>query len=173
MLLLGVIAAGTALLLGFGVLAARCTDSFNQHVESAFHPVTNEPVRPIPVSRKACTYLREVGARAEGAAAPWVGMSDAEPWRPFQARLNQVLPPFAIALAAAIPHVPTPVARDLTEVLRQVEIGRATLPGTVSMSDYLMKSDTAVYTGTFALAHASSLVGDACGARVLPALAPI
>jgi hypothetical protein len=33
-----------------------------------------------------------------------------------------------------------------------------------------MKSDNAVYTGTFALAHASSLVGDACGARVLPAV---
>jgi hypothetical protein len=68
------------------------------------------------------------------------------------------------ALTAAIPHVPVAVAEELRTARDQVEIGRIELPHARSLHEYAAHSD--VVAGFAALAHASALVGNACGVDI-------
>ena len=73
-----------------------------------------------------------------------------------------------LALGAAIPNVPAPVARDLREVRDDVQFGRVELLDATSANDYLNRSKVIAGYGT--LVHASRLVGAACGADLAPPL---
>jgi hypothetical protein len=63
---------------------------------------------------------------------------------------------------------PRAVARRRQDRARcQVEIGLAELPHAEAPADDATNTDSAVVKGTKALLHASDLIGDACGFRVV------
>ena len=151
------------------VAAAAALAAFNINVDLS--GLKNNPfasdVHPIPVPRAACPYLRLVSVAAANAAAPWSAEFQRAPdWEQFSTRISPSLASFDDALGGAVPHVPPPVAHDLLEVRRQVEIGRAALPTAHSVDDYFNSSG--VITGYSTLSHASALVGGACGFPLAP-----
>jgi hypothetical protein len=158
---------GFAMMVGFGLLFSACADSLS-HLASGGPPAVDD-VQPIPIPHASCPYLRLVAGAATNAGAPW---HDTLSGSASLARMVRDLPaPLAaldLALAAAIPNVPGPVARDLREVRHDVQIGRVELLAATSADDYLNRSK--VLEGYATLVHASRLVGDACGAAIAPPL---
>jgi hypothetical protein len=166
---------GLAMMAGFGLLFSACADSFSHLLDGVGSPFASgdlsfgEPVDPIAIPQSSCPYLRLVSAAATNAGAPW---HDAFSESTSLPRLARDLPaPLAAldgALGAAIPNVPSPVARDLGEVRRDVQVGRVELLAATSESEYLKQSK--VLEGYTTLVHASRLVGAACGADIAPPL---
>jgi hypothetical protein len=160
---LSVSAVGLALFVGFVVPMAACAHS----VSDILQGTAPEAVRPIPIPQTACPYLHHVAAAATNAGAPWHDAFQPSPdWNHFAAELSAPLAALDLALAAAVPHVPDPVARDLVAVRQDVQVGRAELSASTSVSDYLARSQVLAGYGT--LEHASALVANACGFTLAP-----
>jgi hypothetical protein len=130
-------------------------------------------VKPIPIPKSACPYLRVVNAAASDANHWDVGLNadDVKSWRAFGKRLAPTLVSLQSSLQLAIPHVPGPVATQLKATLHQVVIGRPPLLTTTSFTDYIDKTNGAVSAGYIDLLHASDLVGNACGFTLAPTFA--
>jgi hypothetical protein len=166
---------GLALLVGFGLLFSACANSFSHLLDGVGTNFGSgdlsfgDNVQPVPVPQASCPYLRLVSAAATNAGAPW---HDAFSGSASIQRLAHDLPaPLAAldaALGAAIPNVPSPVARDLRAVRTDVQFGRVELVAATSAKDYLNQSKVIEGYGT--LVHASRLVGAACGADIAPPL---
>jgi hypothetical protein len=127
---------------------------------------TPQALKPIPIPAASCPYLRAVHATAERAGAGWGDVlfsSDRKRWRRFAVQVGPKLAAFDLALRAAIPNTPRPVATRLRRNLRQVEIGRARLTVSRDGWDYFDRTHWAVITGYENLSDASDLVGHACG----------
>jgi hypothetical protein len=160
---LAMCATAVVILVGFGLAAAACSDAFNDLTESGSSP------KPIPIPQAACPYLRLVSVAAANAGAPWSQVFDSNPpsWAQFSSQLRGPLGALDIALGDAIPHVPVPVANDLSTVRLRVENGRRELEIQTSVTDYLDTSGVA--DGYLTLQHASALVDNACGFTLAPA----
>lgn len=162
---LSVSAAGLALFVGFGVVMAACANS----VSDVLQLPAPEAVRPIPIPQTACPYLQVVAVAAEKAGAPWHGaLEPTADWKQFSGQLSAPLTALDIALAAAVPHVPDLVARDLRAVRHDVQVGRVELLAATSVNEYLARSE--VLSGYGTLEHASALVANACGFTLAPPL---
>jgi hypothetical protein len=162
---LSVSAAGLALFVGFVVPMAACAHS----VSDLLQLPAPEAVRPIPIPQTACPYLQLVAVAAENAGAPWHYAFQPSPdWKHFAAELSAPLTALDIALAAAVPHVPDPLAKDLVAVRHDVHVGRVELSASTSVNDYLAGSQ--VLSGYSTLEHASALVANACGFTLAPPL---
>ena len=160
---LSVSAVGLALFVGFVVPMAACAHT----VSDILQGTAPEVVRPIPIPQTACPYLDLVAVAATNAGAPWHDAFQPSPdWNHFAAELTAPLAALDIALAAAVPHVPDPLARDLVAVRQDVQVGRAELSASTSVSDYLARSQ--VLSGYGTLEHASALVANACGFTLAP-----
>lgn len=157
-------AVGLALFVGFGLAMAACANS----ISDGFGDIgTFDSVEPIAIPPPACPYVRLASAAAATAAKPWHGAFGPAPdWNRFAKDLAEPLANLDATLGATVPHVPDAVARDLRTVQRDVELGRVQLFTATSVSEYIARSNA--LEGFSALAHASALIGDACG----PALAP-
>ncbi|MDQ1474941.1 MAG: hypothetical protein QOE62_170 [Actinomycetota bacterium] len=166
---LSVGAAGLALFAGFGFAMAACANSVGDVFAGFGNIGTFDTVKPIPIPQTACPYVRLASAAAADAAAPWHDAFAPSPdWNRFSKQLSAPLANLDAALAAAVPHVPDPVARDLRTVLRDVQFGRVQLLASTSVNDYMVTSK--VLEGFTALGHASALIGTACGPTLAPPL---
>ena len=97
-----------------------------------------DSVEPIPIPPTSCPYVRLTAAAAADTAEPWhVAFEPAADWARFSKDLTGPLANLDAALAAAVPHVPEPVAQDLREVQRDVEYGRVQLFSAKSVSEYM------------------------------------
>ncbi|TML19345.1 MAG: hypothetical protein E6G39_01745 [Actinobacteria bacterium] len=165
---LAVTAAGLALFAGFGIAMAACAHSVSDLSGLLQFPAP-DAVRPVPIPKTACPYLRLVAVAATNAGAPWHdAFQPSTDWKHFAGELSAPLAALDVALAAAVPHVPDPVARDLVAVQHDVHVGRAELLTSTSVNDYLARSQ--VLSGYGTLGHASALVGSACGFTLAPPL---
>jgi hypothetical protein len=165
-----------AVFVAFGMVMVTCGDSL-AHIGSGISvPNFNPPPHraPIPIPHSSCASLRAVQLTATDAGHSWgavlLSQNDTKDWQTFAARLGPRLARFDVALHAAVPHVPTPVAAELRAVIRQVDLGRVQLPYAKSSATYTSLTDNAVASGYSALLQASDLVGNACGFTLAPGL---
>jgi hypothetical protein len=137
-----------------------------------FHFDSRPRLKPIPVPRTACPYLRQVhdtasvAGQASGAAT--FDTRDGKRWSASAMLLSLKLQRFDLALRSAAPHVPTPIAARLEAVNRQVDIGVSQLPLARTGSDWSARTADAVFSGYSSLSDASDLTGNACGFTVAP-----
>ena len=157
------------LVVAFSIAFAACNNALRDTFTGFGQIGTASAVKPIPIPRSACPSLRLVSAAAAGAASPWrdalVGSRD---WKRFASAMTEPLAEFDAALGAAVPNVPDAVARDLSAVRSDVEVGRVELFDATSVTEYMNRAD--VVGGYGRLGHASALVGDACGITLAPPL---
>jgi hypothetical protein len=166
-----------AVFVGFGAVMVACGDSL-AHMGNGFSmPNLNlnlGPHRaPIPIPHRSCASLRAVQLTAADAGQSWGTVllsNDAAGWQTFASQLGPRLARFDVALRAAIPNVPAPVAAELRDVIQQVDIGRRQLPHAKSSAAYTSLTNNAVFIGYEALGEASDLVGNACGFTLAPGL---
>jgi hypothetical protein len=165
-IILGIVVVVGALVAGLGFAAA----SFDPFGGSGLFGPPQGALKPIPIPASACPFLRVVSATANDANHWDVGLNadDLKSWQAFGTQLAPTLASLETSLVVAIPHVPSPVASQLSATLRQVVIGRPKLLSTRSFSDYVQQTNGAVSTGYYHLARASELVGNACGFKLAP-----
>jgi hypothetical protein len=174
-----VIGSVIAMLVGFSMALSECKgalDSFSGvNVDlSGFDKMLHRPVaNPIPIPHSACPSLRLVSVAAHEANEPWRRLFQdpavlTQDWTQFSQALSTPLASLDGALGAAVDHVPGPVASDLREVRRRVEVGRLELTTPHTVNDYM--NNSGVLDGYTALLHASDLVGNACGFVLAPPL---
>ena len=167
-----VIGSVIAMLVGFSMALSECKGALNDSF-SGFNLDLHRPVaHPIPIPHSACPSLRLVSVAAHDADEPWRQLFQApvlhQDWTQFSQALSKPLASLDGALGAAVDHVPGPVASDLREVRRRVEVGRFELTTPHSVNDYM--NNSGVLDGYTKLLHASDLVGNACGFELAPPL---
>ncbi len=172
MFALSISATALAIIVGFGYAVAACAEDLSDAIHDATkYGFAGEDVRPIAIPPTACPYLERVDTSAREAGQPWAdaGIFAPQPsvsWPQFRAELRDPLARFDDALTAAIPRVPAPVADDLRTVEDKVRWGRLALSGAHSVEEYT--SNTDVFGGYAALAHADALIGGACNVDIAP-----
>ncbi len=168
------LAALVAVFVGFGAVMVACGNSLRHIGEGIAVPNFPKPLAAIPVPSASCASLRAVHLTATDAGQSWgtvlTNPNDTSSWQLFAAQLGPRLARFDLALHAAVPRTPAPIAAELRDVIRRVDVGRVQLPHAQSAADYAALTNNAVIDGYTALSRASELVGDACGFALAPGL---
>jgi hypothetical protein len=165
-----VIGSVVTMLVGFAMALSACENalSFTGPDLSGLDKILQRPVaHPIAIPQSACPSLQLVSVAAHEANEPWRQAFQPSPdWTRFSTALSTPLASLDGALGVAVDNVPAPVAHDLREVRRRVEIGRVELTTAQTIDDYMKHSG--VLDGYSTLVHASDLVGNACGFELAP-----
>jgi hypothetical protein len=168
------LAALVAVFVGFGAVMVACGNSLSHIGEGIAVPNFSKSLAAIPVPSASCAPLRAVQLTAADAGQSWgtvfTNPSDTSSWHSFAAQLGPRLARFDVALHAAVPRTPAPIAAELRDVIRKVDVGRVQLPHAQSEADYATLTNNAVLEGYASLGRASDLMGDACGFTLAPGL---
>jgi hypothetical protein len=128
---------------------------------------TRTTVAPIPISQRACPYLKAVRTTADTAGRTSMDLLEARSASRAQVELRSTYPnqlaalDLSVRVAAAV--VPKPISAKLSDVAANVEADRKLLRATHDPAAFSSRGIDALVDGTLSLQAASDLVGNACG----------